>query len=82
MLIMNLIYTKLAWEPSFPQVTHSYTRRLPALDRKLRFLLFFPIKVDPLNLDSENQLKNIPVVLPSSTNKQTDRQTEITTLFI
>ena len=43
--------------------THSYARRLPVLGLKLRF---FPIKVDPLNLESQNQAKNICVVLPSS----------------
>ena len=30
--------------------------------RKLRFLLFFPIIVDPLNLDYQNQAMHIPVV--------------------
>ena len=55
--------------------------------------------MDPINLESQNQAKNIPVGLPipqskfeanlseeflsyDRTNKQTDRQTEITTLYI
>ena len=49
----------------------------------------FANEVDSLNLEFQNQAKNIPVGLPSSpaksyvlTNKQTDTQTEITTLFI
>ena len=65
-------------------------------------VLNFAIKVFPLNLESQNQAKNIPVDLPSSpikiwgksvqgflsydrtkkqTNRQTDRQSEITTLY-
>ena len=47
--------------------THSYFRRLPALGLKLRFKLFFPIKMDPLNLESLIGHPNI--------------QTEITTLY-
>ena len=61
-----LILSTIAWEPSVAQGTHSYSRCLPARGRKLRFSLFFPIKVDPINLESQNQAKNIPVVLPSS----------------
>ena len=49
----------------FPTSTHSYSCRIPSLGLKLRFELFFPIKVDP-NLESQYQVKNIPVVLPSS----------------
>ena len=45
--------------------TQSYFRRLPTLCRKLRFSLFFSFK-DPINLESQNQAKNIPVGLPSS----------------
>ena len=41
---------KLSLEPS---VAQGYCRRLPALGRKLRFLLFFSIKVDPLNVESQ-----------------------------
>ena len=37
----------------------------------------FAIKVDPLNLESQNQAKNIPVGLLSSSIK-----TEITTLYL
>ena len=48
----------LAWEPSVVQVTHSYSRRLPALGRKLRIYLFFPIKVDTLYLESLNHAEN------------------------
>ena len=45
----------------------------------IMILAFFPVKVDPLN-----KTKNIgPGVLSyDRTNKQTDRQTEITTLYI
>ena len=38
----------------------------PALGRKLRFSLFFPLTVDPLILEPQIQAKNIPMVLPSS----------------
>ena len=38
---------------SVAQATHNFARRLPALGLKLR--LFFPIKVNPLNLESQNQ---------------------------
>ena len=48
----------LAWEPS---VAH----RLPAPCRKLLFYLFLTLKVDPLILVSQNQAKNILVILPS-----------------
>ena len=48
---------------SVAQVTHSFSRRLPAIGLKLRFKQFFPIKVDQLNL---NQAKNISMVLLSS----------------
>ena len=44
----------LAWEPNVAQVSHGYSRRLPALGCKLRFYLFFLIKVDLLNLKSQN----------------------------
>ena len=40
-----------------------YSRRLPALGLKLRFQLVFPLKVDPLNVESQNQVKKIFVVL-------------------
>ena len=43
---------ELAWEPCIAQDTHdSYFRRLPALGRKLRFSLVFPMKVDLLNVE-------------------------------
>ena len=45
---------------SVAQATHNYARRLPALGLKLR--LFFPIKVNPLNLESQNRFKNISVI--------------------
>ena len=38
------------------------------------------IKIDPLNLESQNPAKNIPVGY-DRTNKQRNRQTEITTLY-
>ena len=60
------LYNRLAWKPSVTRGNHRYSRSLPALGRKLRFGLFFSIKVDPLNLESLNQAKNIPVGLPSS----------------
>ena len=48
----------LSWKPS---VAH----RLPAPCHKLRFYLFLTLKVDPLILVSQNQAKNILVILPS-----------------
>jgi len=45
----------LAWEPSATQVTYNYSCRLPALRL--------------LNLESQNQAKNIPVALPRSPTK-------------
>ena len=59
-------FTLLAWEASVSQGFHSHTRRFPALGLKLWFYLFFPLKVDPLNLKSQNQAENIAVVLPNS----------------
>ena len=59
-----LLYLLLAWEPSAAQVTHSYSRRLPALIRSLPGNKLFAIKVDPLKFESQNQAKNIPVGLP------------------
>ena len=44
----------LAWEPRAAQVSKSYSRRLPALERFLPGNKIFPIKVDPLNLESQN----------------------------
>jgi len=41
-----------AWEPGWDQGSHSKYRRLPAPCRKLRFKLFFPLKVNQLNLES------------------------------
>ena len=54
-------YFKLVELPGAAQVTQSYSRRLPALGIKLRFLM----KVDPLNLKLLNLVTNIPVALPS-----------------
>ena len=50
---------QLVWEPSDAQVTHNYSPHLPALCRKLWFKLFFPVKGDPMILESQNQAKNI-----------------------
>ena len=47
----------ISWQPSVAQVTHIYSRCLPALGRKLRFQLCFLIKVDPINLELLNQVK-------------------------
>ena len=46
--------------------TSSYPSRLPALGHKLWLKIFYHYKVYPLNLESLNQTKTIPVVLPSS----------------
>ena len=54
--------TVLVENPALPRVLKRHSRRLPELGRKI----FFPIEVDPLNLESQNQDKNIPMVLPSS----------------
>ena len=62
---MSLNWYTLAWEPSAAKVTKSYSRRLPALNDftgKLKFV----IKVDQLNVESQNQAKDLPVGLPSS----------------
>ena len=56
-MVLSRYIVKLAWEPSVPQFTHSYFRRLPALGRKLRFYLFFSIKVDQLK--TQNLAKKI-----------------------
>ena len=40
----------------------------PHLVLQQRFKLFFPIKDDPLNFESRNQVNNIPLVLLSSPN--------------
>ena len=47
-----------AWKPSAAQITKSYFLRLPAFERFYReteFSLIKVIKVDPLNLESQNQ---------------------------
>lgn len=36
-MIVSHLYKLLAWEPSITQVTYSYSSRLPAFNRKLRF---------------------------------------------
>ena len=59
----------LVWEPNAAKVTKSYSRRLPALKRFYRGTKFFTIKVDPVNLESQNQAKNIPMGLLSSSIK-------------
>ena len=38
----------------------------PHLAVNYDFSFFFPIKFDPLNLESQNQAKNVPVALYSS----------------
>ena len=53
LMIVLFSYYKLAWEPIVDQVAHSYSHRLPALCRKLRFWLFFHITGNPLNLESK-----------------------------
>ena len=57
---------KLDWEPSSSKVTKSYSCRLPALGRFYGETKYFDAKVDQLNLESQNQAKNISVGLPSS----------------
>ena len=53
-----------AWEPTAALVTKSYLCRLPALERFYRETKNFATKVDPHNLESQNQAKFIPVGLP------------------
>ena len=59
-LLILSFYDTLSWEPSATKVTQIYSRRLPAPER------FYREKVDPLNLQSQNQAKNIPVGLSTS----------------
>ena len=61
--ILALEYT---WEPSAANITKSYSSRLAALERFDRETNFRYIKVDPLNLESQNEAKNMSVGLPSS----------------
>ena len=61
-----VVINRLAWEPSAANVTKSYSRRL-------RVKTNFAIKVDPPNLESLNQVKNIPVGLLSSWGKSVKR---------
>ena len=56
----------LTWEASVAQGTHIYSRRLPALRRFLPENQIYALKIDPLNLESKTQGKNIPVGLPNS----------------
>ena len=74
----NFIIITLAWEPSAAKDTKIYSRRLPALERFYR-----ETKVNPLNLGSQNQAKNIPVGLlslrqigPGVPELWSDKQTE------
>ena len=46
---------KQAWKSSAAQVSKSYSLRLPAFERFYRETEFSLIKVDPLNLESQNQ---------------------------
>jgi len=64
-LSVLLPFCALAEVHGVAQGTPSYPRRLPALGRKLWLKIFYHFKVDPLNLESLNQTKTIPVVLPS-----------------
>ena len=54
----------LAWDPALPKFLIATPMRLTGLGRYSA--IFAPIKVDPLNLKSQNQAKKIPVVLPCS----------------
>ena len=45
-----------AWEPTAALVTKSYLCRLPALERFYRETKNFATKVDPHNLESQNQV--------------------------
>ena len=54
----------LVWEPSGAKLTISYLRRLPPLFHRHFYQLLpplFQIKIDPLNLESFKQSKNISV---------------------
>ena len=63
----SFFYIKiLAWEPSSAKVTKRYSRRLPEQLNDFTGKLNFPYKSRPLNLESQNQAKKIPLGLPSS----------------
>ena len=51
-LQFNIQYRQLAWEPSVAQVTSAVYPHL------------ILVTVDPLNLESQNQDENIPIVHP------------------
>ena len=81
-LFCKTIYSKQAWEPSAVHVTKNYPPPLPALNRfcrKTKFLLLkstleymtliIYIIYDLLNLESQNQAKNISMGLPSTLTK-------------
>jgi len=85
---INMDVYILAWEPSIVQDTQSYSRRLPALGRKLRFY-FFLCKSRPTQLRILKQvvLSSSPIKIWGKSVKwllsydRTYKQTEISTLY-
>ena len=65
-LSVFLPFCELAEVHGVARSTSSYPSRLPALGHKWWLKIFYQYKVYPLNLESLNQTKTIPVVLPSS----------------
>ena len=64
------LYYYLLWNPALSRVLIFTPTVYPHL--VLNYDLAFFIKVDPLKLESQNQAKNIPVVLSSSPIKMLD----------
>ena len=68
MLTMKMsLFLLLAWEPSVAQGIHSYHAVYP------RLVIFFPIKVNPINLDSKTMLRTSPWFSRVPPNKTWDK---------
>ena len=60
LLILMGLYFPLAWEPSVALVTHSYSRRLPALDRFYWENKFSKLKLIYSTKNFKTKLSQIP----------------------
>ena len=76
-------YIILAWEPSLAEVTHSNSRRLPALGRFYRETKFLQVKnILVVNSISQSKFEANRSVKGFMSYDRTNRKTDITTLYI
>ena len=60
--ILSYLDNLLAWEPSAAQVSHSYSRRLPALERFYRETKFLLLKSTHSTKNLKTKLRTFPLV--------------------